>query len=97
MPWDKRFSLIEQIADWVVRVRATDIPERVKSEARLQRLSTIAAIAASRRHMIGQKILAGLGSCWFSPGKCTRSFRPGYNSYMKSTQRRFINRREYRV
>ncbi len=63
-------TLIEEIADWVVSVRDTDIPERVKDKARLQQLSTIAAITASARHGIGHKLRDGLAR-WASPGGCT--------------------------
>lgn len=61
---------IRKIADWLVGLGDRDIPERVKSRARLQRLSTIAAISAGSRHSIGRKMLAGLAR-WMSPGKCT--------------------------
>ncbi len=63
-------TLIEQIADWAVRIQDKDVPERVKAKARLQQLSVIAAIAAGARHDIGKKVLAGL-ELWASPGKCT--------------------------
>ncbi|MEW6078517.1 MAG: MmgE/PrpD family protein [Thermodesulfobacteriota bacterium] len=63
-------TLIEQIAEWAIGLQETDIPERVKAKARLQQMSVIAAIAASARHDIGLKILAGLKR-WASSGKCT--------------------------
>jgi len=63
-------TVIEEMAHWAHSLKWEDLPDRVKLKARLQLLSVIAAIHASRGHEIGELIHSSLMD-WASPGPCT--------------------------
>ena len=63
-------TIITGIADWVSGLEYDHIPERVRDKARLQILSVLAAIHASARHEIGQKVIAA-ATAWAGDGPCT--------------------------
>jgi len=63
-------TIIERLADWTHELDCDAIPERVKEKARLQLISTIAAVHASSRHEIGKAVLEAV-SDWSGDGPST--------------------------
>lgn len=54
-------ALVAQLADWASTVTYDDIPEATLSAARSQLISNLAAVRASLRHPVGQRIVAAFG------------------------------------
>ncbi|MBW2254324.1 MAG: MmgE/PrpD family protein [Deltaproteobacteria bacterium] len=62
--------ITRRLAEWIVELRASDIPERVRDKARYQVLNVLAALHAGSRTPAGQAVHRAVAG-WDKPGPCT--------------------------
>lgn len=51
-------TLLENLADWVVRLRRDDVPDRVREAARIQPRSVLASIYPDAAHIASRDLHA---------------------------------------